>query len=41
MKDFTHNIYKELLTTFLDKDYQFIRVADYFSIITTPQSQLS
>ncbi len=30
MKDFTHQIYKKLLETFLEKKYQFIRVQDYF-----------
>jgi len=31
MKDFTHNIYKELLQTLQEKNYQFITVEEYFT----------
>lgn len=31
MKDFTHKIYKELLTTSLKSGYKFIRVKDFFN----------
>ncbi len=32
MRDFTHQIYKELLKTLKEKEYQFIRVSDYFNL---------
>ncbi len=31
MKDFTHESYKDLLKAFLNENYQFIRVIDYFN----------
>jgi hypothetical protein len=31
MKDFTHKIYKELLLTLIEKEYQFVTVEEYFT----------